>query len=137
MIQNNAATFPPQNSPVVDQNNNLTLTWMGFLRALFNRTGMGTGIPFQVSTIADVNNSQVTTDWILGNTSVSDNGVLSLPVLSPGQFIVVQSSGAEPLIVTPSSGVTIDGASDYSLTAGKMQIFWCFTTSQIFSTQLG
>src|SRR5690242_4429441 len=132
MIQDNSATFPPSNTPVVDQRNNLTTSWMGFFRALFNRTGMGTGIPFQLQQIDSSSPSfNVTADWVFVSGALPAAGPIVLPDLSPGQFIVVQTVSG--LTIACQAGVTIDGTSTYSLGSNKMQIFWCFTTTQIFS----
>lgn len=135
MIQDNSATFPPANSPVTTSNGNLTQTWMGFFRALFNRTGQGTGVPNQVSNVT-TDGQTVTTDWVF----VDGAGVttLFLPDLFPGELITVQTSATVlGVTINPPAGFTIDGNPNYVLAASKMQVFRYFSTTQIFSMQLG
>ena len=129
MIQVFPVTLPPANTPVTDSKGALNNDGMAFFRALWNRTGQGNGLQFQVS---DIDSGDITTDWV----QVSGASA-TLPSLTGGQFIVVQNTSGGNLAISPPSGATIDGGPIYSIAASKMQIFWFFSASQIFSTQLG
>jgi hypothetical protein len=128
MIQAFTTNFPPQNTAVVAQDRTVTTPWMAFFRDLYNRTGAGTGLVNQVGKPDASGN--ITTDWVSGT------GLATLPALTSGQMIVYQDIGAGTLI-SPPVGATIDGNPNYNIPAGKMQIFWFFSATQIFSTQLG
>ena len=133
MIQTFQATFPPQNSPIIDQQGTVLTPWMAFFRALFLRTGAGTGLPDQVNLTASAS-ANITADWNV----ITDFHVAStLPSLTGGQVVVVQNSGGGIATINAPAGAKIDGASSYSLPDTKMQIFWFFSATQIFSTQLG
>ena len=127
MISVFQTNFPPQITPIVDQKQQVTTPWMAFLRALYLRTGESTGLANQVNLTAT---GSLTDDWNL------TTGNVILPALTGGQSVLVQDSGGTTTIAPPA-GATIDGAVNYNLPAGKMQIFWFFSATQIFSTQLG
>ncbi len=118
--------FPPQNTPAVDSKGTITNAFMAFFRDLYNRTGAGTGLVNQVN-LNVVGN--ILADWNLAT------GNVTLPELTGGQAVVVQSAGG-PVVVTAPINATIDGSGTFNLGAGKMQIFWFFSDTQIFSTQL-
>jgi hypothetical protein len=126
--------FPPQNAPVVDANNNVTNTFMAFFRDLYNRTGAGNGLVVKVDRGSPIT---IASDWNLIDPVVI--GVpTNLPALTGGQSVLVKNiNGGTALTVKPPAGATIDGAASYSIPATKMQIFWFFSATQIFSTQLG
>jgi len=124
MISVFQTNFPPSNAPIVDDKGAMSTLGMAFFRAIFNRTGESTGLVSQVNLTAS---GDITDDWNL------INGNVTLPALTGGQFIVVQGSGN----IFPPAGATIDGGGSYALPPGKMQIFWFFSATQIFSTQLG
>ena len=125
-------TLPSGTTALVDASGNLTTSGMALLRAFYNRTGQGTGLVNQV----DVPSSSGTfiADW---NKVVAD-GPYTLPNLTGGQNIMVQNANVNAINVNPPAGCTIDGvAAPYNLAPAKMQIFWFFSQTEAFSTQLG
>lgn len=145
MIQNNAQNFPPQQSPVVDEKRLTTVPWSNFFQSLWQRTGAGTGISNKVMTgltatgLTQATALKLTTDWNEVDTVAANSGVM-LPSLQPGQPVMVFNGGANALLVYPATGIQIDALGvnvAYSLATGKTQIFNCWTTILIRSTQLG
>ena len=128
MISVFQTNFPPQITPIVDQKQQITTPWMAFLRALYLRTGESTGLPNQVNLTAT---GSLTDDWNLISADVT------LPALTGGQNVLIQNTVGGAVNVFPPSGATIDGVASYSLPGNKMQIFWFFSATRIFSTQLG
>ena len=145
MLQVFQTTFPPATTPIVDARGNMTNDGMAFLRALFGRTGLGTGIVDQVDDTVTANGSVIgtatalTSDWNVVAHAAGSDVAVQLPALTGGQSCVVfnQSDGAATLTIFPPSGATIDGTSSYSLASTKMQIFWYIDQQTILSTQLG
>lgn len=135
MIQVFQAQFPPQNTPLVDDNDTITTSWMAFFRALFGRTGLGTGLPNQVNDNVTTT-GQLTADW---NYVPSGPALASvdLPPLTGGQMIMVHNASGFALTINAPAGATIDGIGSYSIPTGKMQVFWFLSSTQIISTQLG
>lgn len=129
MIQVFQAQFPSQITPIIDQQGTITTPWMAFLRAMFGRTGQGTGLQNQVNLTAT---GDITADWNIVAASPAN-----LPALTGGQLIVIQNKSGGNVTVNPPVGATIDGGATYLLADTKMQIFWFFSATQIFSTQLG
>jgi len=121
--------FPPQNTPIVDQKGTLTTPWMAVLRSVWGRSGGGTGILNQVNIAA--------TDLLVQDWNLVTASPVTLPALTGGQLIVVQNASGGALTIDAPAGATIDGGANYSLANTKMQIFWFFSATQIFSTQLG
>lgn len=127
--------------PFVDKAGALTVDASRFLLALFNRTGMGTGI---VPVVSDVLVATGTTaadalglinDWNLVGTTAAGSGVKILP-LKPGNDIQVFNAGANSLKVYPPSGFQIDALGvdqPYVLAAGKLRIFECWGLTQLYS----
>jgi hypothetical protein len=106
---------------------------MDFFRAIYNRTGQGSGLVNQVN-IAVPGGSTFDSDWnLLTGSSAAD---CVLPALTGGQVVVVQNDISSPINIIPPSGATIDGISSFTLNLGKMQIFWYFSSTIIKSTQL-
>lgn len=115
------------------------------LRAVWSRTGMGSGVPIQVDnnlTAAGITQAtalQLNLDWSEVLTTAAGSGVVLL-ALQPGQTQVVYNGGANALKVYPPNGWAIDalGANAaYSLAAGKTQFFGCWENLQFRTTQLG
>ena len=127
-------TFPPQNTPIVDDQGNMTTPGMAFMRALFNRTGQGSGIVEQVNASV-FSNVTLTSDWNYINSGTTTT--VTLPAMQGGQYAIVYSAPGTNVIVVAPSGAIIDSGSTYALAGGKMQIFWFFSSTQIVSTQLG
>lgn len=134
MIQVFPTVFPPQNTPAVDSNGAVTNAFMAFFRDLYNRTGAGSGLVNQVSTLTTPANAAVMSDWVLVTGGASS---ITLPALTNGQGAIVQNNSVAPMTINAPPGATIDGGPSYSLPNTKMQIFWFFSSTQIFSTQLG
>lgn len=145
MITLAQTNFPPQSTPVIDEHGNMTIPGTNFWKALWLRTGGGTGIPNQLGTaLTGAGTTQadalaLMADWNEVTTAATNSGVL-LPTLTGGQPCVVFNRGAHTLKVYPPSLAQIDalGANAaYSLASLKTQIFWFLSAAQIYSTQLG
>lgn len=101
--------FPPQNTAVVDNNNTVTTPWMAFFRALFNRTGQGSGSQFSTnSSIIPTGGTQTTAtvlsdDW----NAVSSAGFYTLPALTMGQQVTLFNNSGGNINVFPPVGATI------------------------------
>ena len=137
--------FPAQPIPLINKDGTMTIPGTNFWKALWNRTGGGTGI-FQQNTSALVATGtaqadalSLMADWNQITTTASGTGVV-LPSLTGGQSCLVLNSGATSLNVYPPTDAQIDvlGANNpYSLATLKMQIYWFFSSTAIYSTQLG
>jgi hypothetical protein len=140
------ANLPDQTKVMVDSNGVPTKTWWLVFRAVWSRTGLGSGVPNQVdNSLSGAGTTQATAPVL----NVDWNEVLTTPVgscvsllsLQPGQSqTVYNGDGANSLNVYPPIGWKIDalGANaPYSLASGKTQIFGCYSTFQFRSLQLG
>ena len=142
MIQLFQTTFPPSNTPIVDEKGAMSNTGMAFFTALFNRTGQGSGLPNQVSQdiiAAGIDSSTatgLTSDWNFISSGALSAGVV-LPTLTGGQMVMVMNGSAFDVTTYPPTGAAIDTLATYSLPGSKMQIFWFISATQIISTQLG
>jgi hypothetical protein len=135
MTQVFPTTFPPSNTPIVDEKGAMSNTGMSFFRALFNRTGQGSGLPNQVNiNVSGAAGQVLTADW---NLITANIGNCILPTLTGGQMVVVQCSNGTGVDIIPPAGATIDGGGPYTLADLKIQIFWFFSSTDIRSTQLG
>lgn len=141
--------FPAQFLPtaaLVDKNGVPTTNYgRGFLLALFNRTGAGTGIVPAVSpplaatgsTIADA--LQLTADWNNVQTVGAGTGVAIASALNlqPGNDIWVFNGGVNNLDVYPPDAVTIIDAlaagDAFVLAPGKLRCFQCWSAAQFHS----
>ena len=132
MTQVFPTNFPPQATPVVDQDGKMTTPGMAFFRALYDRTGAGTGLVNQVFIGAG---GSLANDWNYLNATPDS----TLPALTGGQMVMVQNNSGVTATITPPAGAVIDGAVGvpYLLVNAKMQIFWYISSSIIVSTQLG
>jgi hypothetical protein len=135
--------FPAGDQKVINPDGTLNNA-SPFLRALFFRTGAGTGLP-QVDTGIEADGASQATaqllmaDWNSVDTVAGGSGVV-MPPLQQGQAVTVLNTSATPLAVYPPDGFSIDALgvnADYSLAAGKEQTFKCWTLTEIRSTQLG
>lgn len=144
-IQHYPGQFIPT-SPLVDKNG-VPLVGYGksFFLAIFNRSGMGNGIVPVVSdpliatgaSIADA--LQLVKDWNDVETVGTGTGVAIAAALKlqPGNDIWVFNGGANALAVYPSDPtVQIDAlgaGTPYSLAAGKLRCFQCWSLTQFRS----
>ena len=139
MIQNFPFNFPPQNTPYVDQQGTATIPGMAFFRALWNRTGQGTGLDSNTAIVTAAGSSAtdatpLTSDW---NHITAGTGGVLLASLTGGQMQMVQNSSGSGITVYAPSGASVDGGASYSLANTKMQLFWFFDQATVISTQLG
>lgn len=116
------------------------------LRAVWSRTGLGSGVPIQVANnLTAAGSSQadalgINLDWNEVLTTPVGSGVVLLAI-QPGQTqVVFNGDAANSLKVYPPSNFQIDalGANaPYTLAAGKTQFFGCYSNTQLRSVQLG
>lgn len=129
--------FPPQNTPIVDNNGALTNAAMALLRDFYNRTGAGTGIFNSVGSVSGA----VLPAPLNFDINVVDAGFAGDTILfnmKPGQAQMVVNRSGNPVNVDPPAGGSIDGAGAYNLASGKSQIYTCLEIQgQIISLQLG
>jgi hypothetical protein len=131
---------------IVDGSGRLLPIFFELIKALWNRTGSGSGVPASVATgIAAAGTTQATAtalgtnDWNSVDSGATNSGV-QLVSLQVGQSQTVFNNTGNTIKVYPQSGQSIDaGAANaaYSLTNGKQQTFQQWTTTQVRSTQLG
>jgi hypothetical protein len=134
-----AALVDPQGIPT-------TAYGRGFLQALYDRTGDGTGIipgvtnpPIAAAgtTIADA--FQLTEDWNDIESGNADSGVAisSLLNLQPGNDIwVFNGTGTTKFVYPPDSNTQIDALGPgvgYQLDPGKLRCFQCWQATQYHS----
>jgi hypothetical protein len=140
-----ATAMPDQAKVLVDGKGLPTKTYWLLFRALWNRTGMGSGVPIQVDnnlTAAGTNQAtalQLNLDWNEVLTTPSGSGVVLLSI-QPGQTQTVYNGGLNSLKVYPSAGRQTDKLgvnAAYSLASGKTQQFECLSSTQFRSAKLG
>jgi hypothetical protein len=142
------AQMPTKLTPLTvgEEKDILAPAWYALLRALFERTGGGNGIPiYNTATLSDAGASQATATPlapILNFVTASGKGVVMPAAMGPGEFlIVVNTTAGQALKIYPASGVQIDalGANAPYVTANGrcLQIFWFATARQCYSTKLG
>lgn len=129
MIPLNPNQLPAQNENVI-HGSQLTAKFFYLIRALYNRTGGNSGIPFTVGSSLVAAGADQAHALALGNdfnSVTSGSGGVALAQLQPGQFQVV-FSGIGSLSVYPFLKGQIDALavnSPYILSNGKSQLFWC------------
>jgi len=112
MISQIQAQFPNSNTPLVAPNGVMTTTLMQFLRAIYNRTGQETGIPFTTnSAVAGAGTTQadatlLDNDWN-AVASTSGGGGVILSSLTTGQQQTVFNNTGGNLKLYPPLGGTI------------------------------
>ena len=120
----------------------MTTQGMSFLRALWNRTGAGTGISNAVGLAlsgagaTQATATALTSDW----NQITTNGGVILPVLTGGQAVLVANEGGGNSNIYPPVGSQIDALgvnAPYVLATLKLQLYSYFSASQIYSLQLG
>lgn len=146
MIPLYTANLPDQTKAMVDSNDKPSATWWLMLRAVWSRTGLGSGVPNQVdANLTSAGTTQGTAlqlnlDWNEVLTVAANSGVMLLP-LQPGQEQrVYNGDSADSLKVYPPNGWSIDalGANaPYTIAHGKTQIFGCWENLQFRTIQLG
>lgn len=146
MIPLYTANLPDQTKEMVDSNDKPSATWWLMLRAVWSRTGLGSGVPVQVDNDLSAAGTtqptalQLNLDWSEVLTTPASSGVMLL-ALQPGQTqVVYNGDAANSLKVFPPNGWSIDalGANAaYTLAAGKTQYFGCWENLQFRSVQLG
>jgi hypothetical protein len=122
--------FPQQRSQLINSDGSASQSFWYFLRALWNRTGMGSGITVAVGNdLTAVGTSQanalpLTDDY---NEVLHGSGAgVALAALQPGQFqIVFNGSGGNINVYPDAAGSTIDGGASYLLGNASSQEFWC------------
>jgi hypothetical protein len=140
------ANLPDQTKVMLGPNGAPDKTWWLMLRAVWSRTGLGSGVPIQVDNELEAAGTNQATalvlnlDWNEVLTVPSGAGV-SLLNLQPGQTqVVFNGDPANSLKVYPYSNWQIDalGANaPYTLAAGKTQYFGCWENTQYRTVQLG
>jgi len=136
-----AALLNPRAQLVDNQGTPTTSYGVGFLTALYKRTGSGTGIQPTVSgQLTGTGTTSATAlglinDWNL----VSGGGVIISPLLNlqPGNDIWVYNNGAGNINVFPPSGaIQIDqlsAGSPFVLGGHKLRCFQCWTSKLFVS----
>lgn len=140
-----AALFNPR-SQLVDQNGVPTTAYgQGFLRSLYNRTGLGTGIvpivsPPLTATGASIADAlALTADWNDIEAGAANTGVIIAEALNlqPGNDIwVANGTGTNKYVYPPSAAVQIDALGNgtpFQLTPGQLRCFQCWTATQFRS----
>ena len=114
------------------------------MRALWVRTGEGSGVPDSVDTYAGAGSTYADAaplgDAVNYVATVGVGTGVSLFDMQPGQTQEVINAGANALNVYPFVGGVIDALGTngaYSLASGKTQIFRCIASGVFISLQLG
>lgn len=137
--------FPTAKTPVVAPDGTMTTQGMSFWRALWGRSGQNTGLPNQVAPglngggATQANATPLMLDWNQISVTPVGSGVI-IPALAVGQSILINNQGLNTLKVYPPIGSQIDALginAAYPLATLKLQFYFCFTTTQINSLQLG
>jgi hypothetical protein len=137
--------FPFDHEELFDKYGRMTPTGSRFHRAIFDRTGAGSGIiPSVLQGLIAQGNSQTTAamlqeDWNHIGTVVAGTGV-QVPNLKVGQEVYVANDGANTLRIYPPGGWTIDANpinSPYMLATTKIQKFRVIGLNLLRSLQLG
>ena len=124
--------LPQPTVPIVAQAGVATHPFLYLIRALFNRTGGNSGIPFTVGQqliaagTMQANALALSNDF---NEITSGSGGVTLSNLQPGQFQFVFNGLGTALSVYPFGIGQIDllaVSAPYVLAAGKTQIFPCY-----------
>lgn len=139
------ANMPDQTKAMVDSSDKPSATWWLMLRAVWSRTGLGSGVPIQVDNNLTATGSsqadalQLNLDWNEVLTATAGSGVILLSV-QPGQTQVVFNGSGTSIGVYPPVSMQIDSLgvnAAYPLGAGMTQFFGTYSIGQIRSVQLG
>lgn len=145
-VVGSTVNMPPQSSPAL-AGAQFASPWYILFRALFQRTGGGSGIPVLPVALVTAVNTTAMTPLMPGVNFVTANGgsVQMPPQMAAGQYlVVVNTTSSTELDVWPAAGVTINGsAGPYKMNSGggiplpTTQIFWFQDASTCYSTTLG
>lgn len=145
-IVGNPVNFPQRTRPLVDGDTyNVTTPWYLLFQAFFDRTGGGTGeVTLTVqSGVVDAGGGQAGATALKQqlNTVVGAGGGVSLPPYTAGKPCLVFNTGAAGTTVYPAPGpnARIDALAPdagFPVPAGKCQVFWFESTTQIRTMQL-
>lgn len=145
-VVGSTVNMPPQSMPAL-QGMQFASPWYILFRALFQRTGGGSGIPvLPVALVTAVNTSAMTPLMPGVNFVKAQGGSVQMPPqMAAGQYLVVVNvTRSAELDVWPAAGVTINGApapykmnSGGALAAPTTQIFWFQDANTCYSTTLG
>ena len=122
--------FPPQTNPVIDKNGNMTIPGTNFWKALWNRTGGGTGIVNSAANTVTASGQTLTDD--ITNITAGSGGTVTLVALQPGQQQLVRNVSGGNVTISPASG-SIDGGATFILATTKSAIFSCVDVDVIVS----
>ena len=122
--------FPPQTNPVIDKTGNMTIPGTNFWKALWNRTGGGTGIVNSTANIVTAAGQTLTND--ITNITAGGGSTAILAALEPGQQQLVRNVSGGNVTISPASG-TIDGGATFVLATTKSAIFSCVASGVIVS----
>jgi hypothetical protein len=126
--------LPPGNNLHTDQSGKLTPAAYGIQRALYNRTGGGTGIVNKVNpTVSAGGNSQATAPELTHDWHVVTDGAggVRLQSLKPGQDVDITNNTGAPINIYPFSNGQINALAanaPYSLPNGKAVTMKTLTT---------
>lgn len=130
-VQGNSVAFPPLQSPLVDSNSYMTTPWYLMFRALFNRTGGGTGAPSLVpQNVQDAGAGQASAAALIPGVAfvtASGKGV-GLSAQQAGQYMIVFNiTAGQHVNVYPPAGAQINALgvnAPYVLATGCQIFFW-------------
>ncbi len=120
-----------QNTPYVNGDGSPVTAFYYLIRALFDRSGMNSGIPFTVGSKLSAVGATQAQALPLGddlNEITSGNGGVKLDALHPGQLQLVYNGSGNNLKIYPAMAGVIDALAanaPYTLANTKTQIFWC------------
>lgn len=145
-VVGSTVNMPPQSSPAL-ADAQFASPWYILFRALFQRTGGGSGIPTLPVALVTAPNVAARALLMPGVNFVKAQGgsVQMPPQMAAGQYLVVVNvARSAELDVWPAAGVTINGAAGpYRMNSGgalavpTTQIFWFQDASTCYSTTLG
>ena len=137
--------FPPQTNPVIDKTGNMTIPGTNFWKALWLRTGGGTGITYTTAnTLTSAGTTQadafpLAADWnAITLSNVSGLSGVVLPALVGGQSITVFNNSANQVKLYPPVGGNLNILSvpfatniPYTLTVPDALILYYFSDTDI------
>jgi len=131
--------FPAQQVPLIDKDGTMTIPGTNFWKALWNRTGAGTGIQNTVSsTLTAAGTTQADALSLMNDvnniTTTPLNSGAILPSLQPGQNVFVFNYGVNSLNLYPPIGSQINYSGSLSpvntaVVIPTITLVWCFYMS--------
>lgn len=136
---------PTRSDQITEKDGVVSAFMAEWMRVIFDRTGDGSGVPFQLLVLDAAGTDQGSaTDCTVDFTIVrgGSGGVRLHDTLQPAQYQFVYNFMGGPLNVYPPSGGQIDALgidAPYSLANTKAQMYLCESVSpmQLLSLQLG